>query len=183
LAEIALTLGRAQWEVDMQFLTAFCSWLEGTALATWIAESWWTFPTIESLHVVAITLVVGSIAVADLRLLGLAWKSRSVTDVLHDVLPMTWIAYGVALICGSLLFISQATKYIDNSAFQIKMLLMLLAGANMLAFELITFRSVSKWDRGVPVPLAGQLAGAVSLVCWLGILVFGRQIGWTMYPG
>jgi hypothetical protein len=170
-------------EVDVQFLTEFCGWLEGTALATWIAESWWAFPTIESLHVVAITLVVGSIAVADLRLLGLAWKSRPVTDVLHDVLPMTWVAYAVALLCGALLFISQATKYIDNSAFQIKMLLMLLAGANMLAFELITFRSVSKWDREVPVPLAGQLAGAVSLACWLGILVLGRQIGWTMYPG
>lgn len=166
----------------MQFLTEVCSWLEGTALATFIAGSWWAFPSIESLHVVAITLVVGSIAVADLRLLGLAWKSRPVTDVLHDVLPMTWIAFAVALTCGSLLFISQATKYIDNSAFQIKMLLMLLAGVNMLAFELITFRGVSKWDRDVPVPLTGQLAGAVSLACWLGILVFGRQIGWTMYP-
>src|SRR5260221_13741734 len=107
----------------MQFLAAFCSWLEGTALATWIAESWWVFPTLESLHVVAITLVVGSIAVADLRLLGLAWRSRPVTAVLHDVLPMTWVAYGVALACGSLLFISQATKYVDNGAFQIKMLL------------------------------------------------------------
>jgi len=167
----------------VQFLTEFCSWLEGSALATWIAESAWAFPTIESIHVVAITLVVGSIAVADLRLLGLAWKGRPVTDVLHDVLPMTWIAFAVALTCGSLLFITQATKYIDNSAFQIKMLLMVLAGVNMLAFELLTFRSISKWDRNVPVPFAGRLAGAVSLACWLGILVFGRQIGWTMYPG
>ncbi len=166
----------------MHFLTAFCNWLEGTALATWIAGSAFAFPAIESIHVVAITLVVGSIAVADLRLLGLAWKSRPVTDVLHDVLPMTWIAFAVALSCGSLLFISQASKYIDNSAFQIKMLLMLLAGANMLAFELITLRSVSRWDRDVPVPPAGKLAGAVSLACWLGILVYGRQIGWTMYP-
>jgi uncharacterized protein DUF6644 len=166
----------------MQFISAFCSWLEGTALATGIAESAWAFPAIESIHVVAITMVVGSIAVADLRLLGLAWKSRPVTDVLHDVLPMTWIAFAVALICGSLMFISQASKYLDNSAFQIKMLLMLLAGLNMLAFELITLRSVARWDRGVPVPPAGKLAGAVSLACWLGILVYGRQIGWTMYP-
>jgi hypothetical protein len=179
---VATWSGRSNREVDVQFLTEVCSWLEGTALATFIAGSWWAFPTIESLHVVAITLVVGSIAVADLRLLGLAWKSRPVTDVLHDVLPMTWIAFAVALTCGSLLFISQATKYIDNSALRIKMLLMLLAGINMLAFELITFRGVSKWDRDRPVPLTGQLAGAVSLACWLGILVFGRQIGWTMYP-
>jgi uncharacterized membrane protein len=175
-------LGDQTREVEVQFLTEFCSWLEGTALATWIAGSAWAFPTIESIHVVAITLVVGSIAVADLRLLGLAWRSRRVTDVLHDVLPMTWIAFAVALTCGSLLFISQASKYFDNSAFQLKMLLMLLAGANMLAFELITLRSVSTWDRNVPVPLAGKLAGAVSLACWLGILVLGRQIGWTMYP-
>jgi hypothetical protein len=176
-------LGQSNWEGNVQFLIEFCSWLEGTPLATWIAESAWAFPTIESIHVVAITLVLGLIAVADLRLLGLAWKTRPVTAVLHDVLPMTWFAFVVALGCGSLLFISQATKYIDNSAFQIKMLLMLLAGINMLAFELITFRSVSAWDRNVPVPLAGKLAGAVSLACWLGILVLGRQIGWTMYPG
>jgi hypothetical protein len=166
----------------VRFLTELCGWLEGSALATWIAGSSWAFPTIESLHVVAITLVVGSIAIADLRLLGLAWRSRPVTGVLHDVLPMTWIAFAVALVCGSLLFISQATKYIDNTSFRIKMLLMLMAGINMLAFELITLRNVSSWDRDVPIPAAGKLAGAVSLACWLGILVFGRQIGWTMYP-
>jgi hypothetical protein len=166
----------------MPFLTELCNWLESTRLAVSIAESSWAFPTIESIHVVAITLVVGSILVADLRLLGLAWNSRPVTEVLHDVLPVTWIAYAVALACGSLLFISQATKYIENGSFQIKMLLMLLAGVNMLAFHLIIFRDVSKWDRDIPVPMAGKFAGAVSLACWLGIVVFGRQIGWTMYP-
>jgi hypothetical protein len=164
------------------FLTEACGWLETTRLAILISESSWAFPTFESIHVLAITLVVGSIAVADLRLLGLAWSSRPVTEVLHDVLPVTWIAYAVALTCGSLLFISQASKYIENSAFQIKMVLMLLAGVNMLAFQLITFRSISRWDRDIPVPFGGKLAGAVSLACWLGIVVFGRQIGWTMYP-
>jgi hypothetical protein len=166
----------------MPFLIEVCSWLESTRLAVFIGESSWAFPTFESIHVVAITLVVGSIAVADLRLLGLAWNGRPVTEVLHDVLPVTWIAYAVALACGSLLFISQATKYIENGAFQLKMLLMLLAGINMLAFQLITFRSISTWDRDNPVPLAGKAAGAVSLACWLGIVLFGRQIGWTMYP-
>jgi hypothetical protein len=166
----------------VSFLTELCGWLESTRLATSIAESSWGFPTLESIHVVAITLVVGSITIADLRLLGLAWSSRSVTEVLHDVLPVTWIAYTVALACGSLLFITQAVKYSENGAFQIKMLLMLLAGVNMLAFQLITFRNVSQWDRDISVPAAGRFAGAVSLACWLGILVFGRQIGWTMYP-
>jgi hypothetical protein len=166
----------------MQSLTELCGWLESTALAKWIAGSTWGFPMIESVHVVAITLVVGTITIADLRLLGLAWGKRRVTRVLRDVLPMTWIAFAVALICGSLLFISQATKYIDNTSFRLKMLLMLMAGINMLAFELITFRSVSKWDRDVPVPAAGKLAGAVSLICWLGVVLLGREIGWTMYP-
>jgi hypothetical protein len=69
-----------------------------------------------------------------------------------------------------------------DGAFQAKMLLMLLAGVNMLVFQLITFRSVSKWDRDVPGPLAGVVAGAVSLACWLGVVAFGRQIGFTMYP-
>src|SRR5260370_20480849 len=119
----------------MQFLNELCGWLEATRLAVWIGESRWAFPTVESLHVVAITLVLGLIAVADLRLLGLAWNNRPVTEVLDDMLPVTWVAFAMALLCGSLLFISQAAKYVANGAFQAQMFLMLLAGVKTLALQ------------------------------------------------
>jgi len=55
---------------------------------------------------------------------------------------------------------------------------MALAGINMLVFQLITYRSVARWDRDTRVPLAGKLAGSISLACWIAIVAYGR---WTAY--
>ena len=73
---------------------------------------------------------------------------------------------------------SQPVKYLGNHAFQMKFLLMALAGLNMLAFQFITYRGVSAWDRDAAVPLAGKLAGAISLAAWIAIIAYGR---WTAY--
>jgi hypothetical protein len=161
-------------------MTGLLTWLESTPLALYIAESTIAFPLIEIIHVVAIALVFGTIAIVDFRLLGLGSNNRAVTELCRDVLPWTWAAFGVAAITGSLLFISQATQYVGNPAFRMKMLLMLAAAINMIVFELITFRSVAKWDRDVPVVPAGKVAGAVSLVCWLGVVGFARWVGFTV---
>jgi uncharacterized protein DUF6644 len=159
---------------------ALLTWLESTSLAISIAESTVAFPIIEIVHVVAITLVFGTIAIVDFRLLGLGSNNRAVTELCRDVLPWTWSAFVVAAITGTLMFIHHATEYFSNTAFRAKMLLMLLAGINMVVFELITFRGVAKWDHGVPVVPAGKLAGAISLVCWLGVVGFARWIGFTV---
>jgi hypothetical protein len=159
---------------------ALLTWLESTPLAISIAESTVAFPVIEIIHVVAITLVFGTIAIVDFRLLGLGSNNRAVTELCRDVLPWTWAAFGVAAITGTLMFIHHATEYFSNTAFRVKMLLMLLAGINMVVFELITFRGVAKWDRDVPVAPAGKLAGAISLVCWLGVVGFARWVGFTV---
>lgn len=164
----------------MDTVTELLNWLESTPLAVYIAESTIAFPVIEIVHVVAITLVFGTIAIVDLRLLGLGSNNRAVTELCRDVLPWTWGAYAIAAISGSLLFISQATQYVANPAFRMKMLLMLAAGINMVVFELITFRGVAKWDRDVPVAPAGKLAGAVSLACWVGVVGFARWVGFTV---
>ena len=164
----------------METVTALLAWLEHTSLALAIAQSTIAFPAIEVAHVIAITLVFGTIAIVDLRLLGLGSNNRAVTELCRDVLPWTWGAYAIAAMTGSLLFISQATQYVANPAFRMKMLLMLFAGINMVVFELITFRDVAKWDRDVPVAPAGKLAGAVSLACWVGVVGFARWVGFTV---
>jgi Family of unknown function (DUF6644) len=161
-------------------VTALLTWLESTPLALYIAESTIAFPVIEIVHVVAITLVFGTIAIVDFRLLGLGSNNRAVTELCRDVLPWTWTAFVVAAITGTLMFTHHATEYFSNTAFRMKMLLMLAAAINMIVFELITFRGVPKWDHGVPVVPAGKLAGAISLVCWLGVVGFARWVGFTV---
>jgi hypothetical protein len=138
------------------------------------------FPSLESVHVLAITLVLGSIAVADLRLLGLASVKRPVSQLLHEVLPVTWVAFAVALITGLLMFTSNAIEYAHNKPFQFKMIMLVLAGLNMLVFQLVTFRSVGTWDDAVRTPPGARFAGAASLICWIAVVAFGRWIGFTI---
>src|SRR6202163_3516084 len=104
------------------------AWLQTTTVATAISENEILFPWIESVHVLAIVLVVGTISIVDLRLLGVASLDRPVRRLMHDMLPYTWGVFGVAATTGSLLFASKATTYAHNFFFQGKMVLIALAG-------------------------------------------------------
>ena len=145
-----------------------------------VSQSPWGFPAIEMIHVTAISVVVGMIAVLDLRLLGLASTRCSVTGLYREVVPIVWGAFAVAAPTGLLMFVGQATEYSANVAFQLKIVLLVLAAVNMLAFRLFVFRGVSTWDRDAAVPLAGKLAAAVSLLSWIAIVASARWIGYFM---
>jgi hypothetical protein len=154
------------------------SWLENTQIATAIRESTWLFPTIETVHVFAIVLVVGTVMIVDLRLLHVSSRDRSVTELTREVLPWTWAAFALAALSGGLLFTSSALKYVNNLPFRFKMLLLLLAGVNMVVFHRLTSRSIAGWDRSVP-PTQARVAGGLSLLLWFGVISLGRWIGFT----
>jgi hypothetical protein len=157
--------------------------LEGTSLAQAIAESETLFPWIEGLHVLAITLVVGSIAIVDLRLIGFASRAHAVTRLTKDVLPCTWVAFLVAALSGGLLFMSKAMTYGHNFYFQGKLVLLVLAGVNMVVFQVLVNRDVERWG-STPhtTPLPAKIAGALSLCLWVAVVAFGRWIGFTLHP-
>lgn len=163
-------------------VTALLQSLYDTPLAAWIRESELAFPCIECVHVAAISLVVGTIAVVDLRLLGLASLERRLSRLFADVLPLTWGAFAVAAASGLLLFASNAPRYAGNAYFRAKLLLLVLAGINMLVFNLGARRGLAGWDDG-PAPRAARLAGALSLAVWFAVIAAGRWIGFTMLAG
>jgi phosphoglycerol transferase MdoB-like AlkP superfamily enzyme len=152
-------------------------WLEKTPPALFVAQSAFGFSALDMVHIAAISVVFGMIVVVDLRLLGLASKDCAVTDICRQALPWTWAAFGIAVATGVLMFTGQAVKYYGNFAFRMKLLLILVAGINMLVFQFITYRGVAKWDRAVG-PLSARLAGAISLACWIAVVAYGR---WTAY--
>lgn len=152
-------------------------WLHDTAFGTAIRESSVLFPWIESVHVLAFTLVVGSISIVDLRLLGIVSTNRAVVSVSADVLPFTWTAFAVAVLTGGALFTSHAVGYAQNFQFRMKLLLLLLAGANMLTFHWIMGRGLGPWSEPGATPRPGKVAGLISLLLWIGIVAFGRWIG------
>jgi hypothetical protein len=155
-------------------------WIEATPIGVFMRENVVAFPLVESIHVLALTLVVGSIGMVDLRLLGVSARNHAVTKLSTEVLPITWVCFVVAAITGGLLFVSKATDYMSNFYFLGKMVLLVLAGLNMMLFHFITWRSVEHWDTDTPAPFAAKLAGGLSLLFWLGVVVFGRWIGFTI---
>jgi hypothetical protein len=158
----------------------FFSGLQNSRLGVWINTGGAVFPIIETLHVIALSLVFGTLLIVDLRLLGLASMNRRYTDVARDLLRFTWSGFALAFATGCLLFVANAGSIYANRAFQTKMVLVLLAGLNMFVFKRVTSRSEQVWDLSAPPPKSARIAGLMSLCLWLGVIVCGRLIGFTI---
>ena len=145
-----------------------------------IRESDVLFPWIESTHVLMATTVVGTIAIVDLRLIGYGSHRRGARQLILDLLPFTWVAFGLAALTGSLLFTSNALSYTANAPFVSKMVVLFLAGINMAIFHLTAYRRIGQWNDALPPPWGVRIAGATSLILWIAIVFLGRWIGFTI---
>jgi len=160
-------------------IIAFLKSLETSGLATRIRESLYLFPLLEATHVIGLALVFGTIAVIDLRLMGLASSQRSFQRMASDILKWTWAAFALTGITGALMFITNARVYYHNTYFLVKMGLLVLAGINMGVFELTAGRTVHRWDKEPFAPSPGKAVAAMSIVLWIAIIFMGRLIGFT----
>ena len=163
----------------MDVIVDFLQWINDLPLSEGIRSSFWMFPAIETIHVIAIVFVLGSITRLDMRLLGLVWRNRPVTEVSEEMLPWTWTSFVIAMIFGLLLWSSKPIEYFGIAFFDVKMILIMLAGLNMLLFQFITFKDVAKWDRDPIPPPAARIAGGLSMAFWLGVVICGRFIGFV----
>jgi len=144
-----------------------------------IRESLWLFPAIETVHLLGMAVLVGSIAVFDLRLLGWMWRRDRVTELAKGLLPWSWAGFAVQVVTGALLFSSEAVKVYANPAFRLKMILIFLAGLHALVFHWSVYGDVASWDESEVLPAGAKVAGFVSLLLWVGIVAAGRFIGFV----
>jgi hypothetical protein len=160
-------------------LSSFLTALESSGIAVSIRNSLYTFPLIESAHVCGLAMVFGTIAIIDMRLLGFASTRRPFRKMASDILKWTWAAFLLTAATGTLMFITNAPVYYHNIFFRIKMLLLVLAGINMLIFEISAGRTIREWDTAPSAPAAGKVAATISLVIWISVIFVGRWIGFT----
>jgi hypothetical protein len=151
-----------------------------SGVGTAIRQGSLLFPAIESIHVLMITTVVGTIAIVDLRLIGYAAHRRGARQLILDLLPFTWVAFALAAVTGSLLFTSNAIGYAADGPFLTKMVMLVLAGINMAVFHRTAYRRIDQWDDALPPPKGVRIAGATSLMLWIVIVFLGRWIGFTV---
>ncbi len=166
-------------ETVVMDIAAVLQWIESTSLAARIRDSLLLFPLLESIHVIGLALVFGTIAIIDLRLLGTASTERPFKRMAADIMKWTWGAFALTALTGSLMFTTNATVYYHNFYFRTKMLLLVLAGINMLVFELTLGRVVHRWDTAPSAPKAGKAAAILSIAIWISVIFAGRLIGFT----
>lgn len=149
----------------------------GVAMRQWL----WLYPSVEIVHITGIALLFGSIAVFDLRLLGLS-RSIPVKALARHVLPWTAASFALIVPSGLLMFTAHASDFIQSGVFVLKMGLILAAGLNVALFHAITFRTADVWDaeemRKLPPPPSARLAGAVSLLLWISVIACGRLLAY-----
>ncbi|MDA1095175.1 MAG: hypothetical protein O3A25_18200 [Acidobacteria bacterium] len=142
-------------------------------------HSAWGWPTAESLHFTGLCLLIGTVGVFDLRMLGVA---RGIPmHALHNLVPWGVGGYLLNVTTGVMFVVSAPDQYLFNPAFQVKLSLMVVAGLNVLFFYRFVFAPV-KAAGADAVDRGARTAAAVSLMCWIGVIVCGRLITYYRPP-
>jgi hypothetical protein len=163
----------------MPDILAICKWLEQTSVGAGVRESLWLFPVIESLHLLGMAVLVGTIFILDLRLLGWTMRRVRVSALAGWLFPWTWAGFTIQLVTGTLLFSSEAVKLYANPAFRLKLLLICAAGVHALIFHRFVYRDVAAWNDSAVLPAGAKIAGLISILIWAGIVAAGRFIGFV----
>jgi hypothetical protein len=157
-------------------------WIQDTQFASALRFSAYAYPIVLTAHLTAIALFAGMVLVTDLRLMGVGLRNRTVTDVITQLRMPKIIGLTIVVACGALLACSKAEEYYYNHFFWEKMSLLALVGVHGLVFRRSVYRNTAELDRAVQMPGRAKLAGALSLVLWIGIVICGRGIGYVEPP-
>jgi hypothetical protein len=161
----------------MPDIVAVCKWLEQTSIGASVRQSLWLFPAIETVHLLGMAALLGTIVAFDLRLMGLVMRREPVSVLSRRLLPWAWAAFTVQVATGASLFLSEAVKMYANPAFRLKMLLIALAGVHALIFHFAARRNLSAWNESRLLRAGARVAGLVSILLWIGVVAAGRWIG------
>jgi hypothetical protein len=150
------------------FFEAFeqLSWVQ------FIGGNWFLYPALSVLHYFTIFWVVGTIALIDLRILGLAVRGQTATELMEQLAPWTWTAMAICLLTGFLEFAPGAGEFILSPMFQGKMAATL-AG---VVLAVVVLRNVRKWDRAPAIPGSAKVLAAACLVVWVGTILLGVEV-------
>lgn len=141
-------------------------------------DSIWLYPVVETVHIIGFVILVGAVIMFDLRVLGLS-KRVPVRMLAQHLLPWAVAALLLIVPTGFLMFSADARGLINNRAFVVKMVLLMLAATNAAAFHMGALRNVEQWDQETTAPRSARLHATASLLIWLGVITCGRMIAYV----
>lgn len=152
--------------------------IQSIGFLTDFRESSLVYPAVLSMHLTCIALFGGMILITDLRLLGLTFKSLSITEVVTSLRPWKRLGGAIMITMGLLLATSEAEKYAPNPIFWTKMMILGLIGIHALIFRPIVYNRTEELDRSPVIPTKAKAAAILSLVLWTGMFTMGRLIAY-----
>jgi uncharacterized membrane protein len=162
-------------------LEEFIDWLGATPASLVIQKVFWIIPTVQTVHILAISVVLASMAMFDLRLLGLAGKRNSIASLSRRFMPWLWGALMVLAASGCILIVGEPKRALGNVFFELKMCMLATAIVVTLGFQAVLKRDLASGSADlVPAHFAvAKITGLLSLALWVGIAVAGRLIAYT----
>jgi|SRR5271154_217558 hypothetical protein len=151
---------------------AFCNWLTHTWLIAWVSNSVVISTLIELTHYVSLFLLVGSIALVDLRILGIAARRRSVTQLADELFPWMWTGLALNFLSGFLLFAGDAATFWVNWVFHIKLTVILVA----VIFGIIVQWNARRWGQLPSISIGAKFLALVSLLLWIGSILASVEV-------
>jgi hypothetical protein len=158
-----------------------CEWLASTPWSIALHESHYAYLALLAIHVLTLTIFVGTIAMVDLRLLGLTMTRVPVSEVMRRLLPWSAAGFVVMLGTGTLLFYAAPVLGYHNVFFRLKMAALVVAVVNAWTFHRQVYGRVAEWDREPVPPRMARIAGGLSLALWAAIITAGRMMPYQIY--
>ena len=164
-------------------LSAFCQWLSDTPLSQTIQNVSWIIPTVQSIHILSISLVISSVFLVDLRMLNIIGRKTPTAVYTKRFLPWIWPTLVVLLCTGAILITGEPARSLQNPAFQFKMVTLILAMALTFAFQRPLGANPAYWDETGGRRALVKLIAVVSLILWVSIIFAGRWIAYMNTAG
>lgn len=152
--------------------------LEGSGVGRILRESLWAYPAAETLHIIGLATLFGSVLIVDLRLLGFN-RGLSVSRLAWHALPWTVGAFMVVMVTGLLMFTAHASELLDNRVFMLKMGLIGASGLNAALLHTGAMSRIAAWDVDAMPPMRVRIAALLSIVLWVIVIACGRMLAYT----
>ena len=162
-------------------LFRFFEWLGTTSWSIEFHESRYVFLIVLMIHVLTLSVFVGTALMIDLRLLGRTMTGVPVSQVMTRLMPWTEAGFLVMIVTGALLFYAAPVARYENIFFRVKMAALAMAVINIWLFRRTMYRRVGEWDLDPVPPRRVRMVGVLSLLLLALIITAGRMMAYQDY--
>ncbi len=159
----------------------FCRWLGQTRLSITFQSVSWIVPSVQTIHILCVAVIVTYSAMLDLRLIGVAGRHRTIAQMTRDSMPWIWKALAVLAATGTILIIAEPARELTNAAFWLKMSMLALG----IALTFLVQRGIEKndeyWESSASRQRAARIVATLSILVWITVLSAGRWIGYVQH--